>query len=452
MKKPVHSFNFWYTFFRPLVEFTTRCHYHRLIVRGRENIPTDGSYIFAPCHQNALMEPLAVLCTTPRPVVFLARADIFAKPAIAAALNFLKIMPVYRIRDGKESLGKNQEIFDRSKQVLLDGVPFCLMAEGRHNDRHQLLPLVKGMFRIAGETQLAMGDKPLYIVPTGIDYDEYERPFSNLVVNIGTPIPVQPFMEMYKQNEPMALNQMRDALQAGLLEQMHDIRSREYYDELNALCNACNRSVRKEDGLRNTAWNRFQVRHRIANRLDKMVADGCEKAAPIVHLGKEYRRVCAELKLNEKMPGERWNLALLCLSTIAIAGILLAAIWLPIIRGILLFCLICYPIILIPTHLIARKLIKDPQFRSSVNYGIRFALSIIYTIALGVIVGCRHGFWGGVTAFNTAFVMGFLSGDIVTWIRGTYDNWRYRIAQLLHRDKTQYLDQIIKEVASSMKA
>ena len=43
----------------------------------------------------------------------------------------------------------------------------------------------KGMFRIAGETQQKLGDHPLYIVPTGIDFDEYERPYSNLVVNIG---------------------------------------------------------------------------------------------------------------------------------------------------------------------------------------------------------------------------------------------------------------------------
>lgn len=448
MKKPVQSFNFLYTFLRPLVEFTTRCHYHRLVVKGRKNIPTDGSYIFAPCHQNALMEPLGILCVTPRPVVFLARADIFNNPVVASLLNWLKIMPVYRIRDGKDNLGKNAEIFERSKSVLLDGVPFCLMAEGRHNDKHQLLPLVKGMFRIAGQTQNALGDKPLYILPTSIDFDEYERPFSNLVINIGEPIPVKPFMETFNENEPVALTQMRDALTEKLLGLMHDIRSRECYGEINALCNACNKLVRKEEGLRDTAWNRFQVRRRIAQRLDKMVADGCEKAAPMMHLGKEYQRVCAELKFNEKLPGEHWNLALLCLSTIALGALVVATVWKP----MLLLLLMCYPIILLPTHLIPKKLIKDPQFRSSVNYGIRFAVSVIYTLLMGITVGILNGFWWGVLAFDVAFVMGFLSGDIVTWVRGTYDNWRYRFAQLLHRDKTDYLEQIIKEVSSSMKA
>ena len=197
-----------YNFLSPLVQFGTRCHYNRFDVHGMENLPTDGAYIIAPCHQQALMEPLAVLNFAPKPPVFLARADIFAKPVIRAILTFLKILPVYRIRDGQENLTKNNDIFDHSRDVLLDGYPLCLMAEGRHNDRHHLLPLGKGMFRIAGETQVKLGKHPLFIVPTGIDFDEYERPYSNLVVNIGKPIPVQPFMETYRDNEPVALNRM----------------------------------------------------------------------------------------------------------------------------------------------------------------------------------------------------------------------------------------------------
>ena len=70
-----------------------------------------------------------------------------------------------------------------------------------------------------------LGDHPLYIVPTGIDFDEYEQPYSKVVVNIGAPIPLQPFMDTYRDNEPVALNQMRDALAKALLPQMHDIRN-----------------------------------------------------------------------------------------------------------------------------------------------------------------------------------------------------------------------------------
>ncbi len=434
------------------INFATRNHYHRLVVKGKENLPTEGSYIIAPCHQNALMEPLVVLASIRKPVVFLARADIFNKPLLAKFFHWLRIMPVYRIRDGKESLSKNVDIFEKSKNVLLDHVPLCLMAEGRHNNKHQLLPLVKGMFRIAGETQKALGDEPLYIVPTGIDYDEYERPFANVVINYGKPIPVKPFMAQYEENEPIALNQMRQALDESLRPLMHDIRSLEYYEEINGLCNACNRTVRKEEGLRNTVWNRFDVRRRISVRLDKMVADGCEKAAPIVHLGKEYNRVCQELKFRPQLPSERWNLGLLCLSTIAFASIILAACWFPKVLCGLLFCLICFPLPFLPTHLIPRKLIKDPQFRSSVNYGIRLVFGMLYALAFSIIFACCHGWYWFFISMIAAMILSFISGDVVCWLRGMLDNWRYRFAQLLHRDKVAYLDTIIKEVSSSMKA
>ena len=271
MSKAIQDNDLLYNALSPLVQFGCRCHYNSFTVRGKENLPKDGAYIIAPCHQQALMEPLAVLCFAPKPPVFLARADIFKKPVFRTILTFLKIMPVYRIRDGKDQLGQNQEIFDRCRDVLLDGFPLCLMAEGRHNNRHHLLPMGKGMFRIAGETQLALGDYPLYIVPTGIDFDDYERPYSNLVVNIGKPIPVQPFMEKYREDEPVALNEMRDALREALSPLMHDVRDEEHYDEIMALCKSLNPEYRRREGLRNTAWNRFLMRQKITADYEKGV-------------------------------------------------------------------------------------------------------------------------------------------------------------------------------------
>lgn len=450
--KPVQQHSLSYDIAEVGISFATRNHYRRLVIKGKENLPEDGCYIIAPCHQNALMDPLVVLRSLHKPVVFLARADIFNKPMQAKFLHWLRIMPVYRIRDGKENLGKNADIFEKSKSVLLDHVPLCLMAEGRHNNKHQLLPLVKGMFRIAGETQKSLGAEPLYIVPAGLDYDEYERPFANVVLNYGKPIPVQPFMEQYLENEPVALNQMRMALEDGLRPLMQDIRSLQCYDEVYALSNACNRTVRLQEGLKNTVWNRFQVRRRISERLDKMVADGCEKSAPMIHLGKEYIRVCRELRIDAKMPSEKWNLGVLCLSTLALAGLLIGACWIPLVRQLLLFVLICFPIMFIPTFLIPKKVIKDPQFRSSINYGIRLVLGLVYGIVLTIVMACSHGILWGVAALAVSASAAFASGDIVCWLRGMLDNWRYRFAQLLHRDKTHYLDTIIKEVSSSIKA
>ncbi len=394
-EKAIQDNDRWYNLLSILVRFGMRCHYEHFEVRGLDNLPLDGAYIIAPCHQQALMEPLAVLNFAPKPPVFLARADIFKQPTIRVILTFLKIMPVYRIRDGKESLSKNADIFEKSRNVLLDGFPLCLMAEGRHNNRHQLLPLVKGMFRIAGETQRILGEYPLYIVPTGIDFEDYEEPYSDLVVNIGKPIAVQHFMATYQESEPVALNQMRDALTDALRLQMHDIRSQEHYDDIMTLCQVLTPMMIQERRLENTPWNRFRLRQEISRKADAMEADRNLLFHRLCVCAQSYRRLCGELHIEPRFMAAHHSplmslCALLVVLLVAIGVVLFAPA-----RWCVLFALLCHPLLLLPTHLIFRKVIADSQFRSSVNFGVRFLFSIIYTIAIAIVMACTGGLWMG---------------------------------------------------------
>lgn len=450
MSKAIQADNWLYNLLSPLVQFGCRCHYNRFDVHGLNNLPSDGAYIIAPCHQQALMEPLAVLCFSPKPPVFLARADIFRRPTLRAILTFLKIMPVYRIRDGQDQLGRNKEIFDRCRDVLLDGSPLCLMAEGRHNNRHHLLNMGKGMFRIAGETQLALGDHPLYIVPTGIDFDDYERPYSNLVVNIGKPIPVQPFMETYRDNEAQALNQMRDALTEALLPLMHDIRNEEHYEEIMALCNVLNKEMRRREGVRNSAWNRFRMRQKIAQKMDALIANNAPAAQLLTSSASLLTDRCRQLHIDEKTMAEHWSPATTMLSWLAVLLPIVAAVVLPAVRGALLFCLLCYPMAVLPTHLIVKKKVADPQFRSSFNYGVRFFPSILYTLVIGIVMACHEGAWmsqvadigawWGLVAVVIALVMAAITGPVTYFLRNILTYSHYWLTRLFRRTNMREID------------
>lgn len=456
MSKAIQDNNVLYNILSPLVQFGTRCHYQRFDVHGLENLPTDGAYIIAPCHQQALMEPLAVLNFAPKPPVFLARADIFENPTIRAILTFLKILPVYRIRDGQSNLSKNNDIFDRSRDVLLDGFPLCLMAEGRHNNRHHLLPMGKGMFRIAGETQIKLGDHPLYIVPTGIDFDEYERPYSNLVVNIGKPIPVQPFMQDFRDNEPMALNAMREALSAALSPLMHDIRDEEHYEEIFTLCNVLNGMVRKREGMKNTAWNRFLVRQKVSLDLDRRSAEQGADFDALMTETRDFKRKCNELRLRERMVPEHWSFGTLLLALLPLVALVAGIIAVPQVRWIFFFWLICYPIPFLPTHLLTRKLIADSQFRSSVNFGIRFILSIIYAFVIGIVMACTGGAWmsrladigawWGVVAVALLHIEAILAGPTINALKAIGRNIRYWWLKIVKSKEMKSLDKSYKKL------
>lgn len=416
MKNTLADFNFFYTFFRPFVDYGTYNHYRNVVIRGRNNIPWGEHYIFAPCHQNALMDALLVLLITHRPVAFLARADIFSNPTIASFLNFLRISPVYRIRDGRDQLGKNEEVFNNSRDVLLKGMPLCLMAEGRHNDKHQMLPLVKGMFRIAGETQKRLGDKPLYIVPVGIDYDEYQQPYSNVCINIGKPIAVQDYMPMYEENEPVALNQMRDALAVALKGQMHHVTTKEEYDAEYAYCHMQTQATLKELSLSNTPWGRFMARKHISEQLANLAEE--ERATHLAE-GAAWAQQVAEQGVPLWFASKGWNWGKTALSVLGV----LTTLWLilPIWKYWMLSNLIVY----LPTHLLAKKLIKDTQFRSSVNYGIRLFATFFYILIAAIVMALTHSVASGLTTIVLGMLSAHVTPRIFMLLRDIYYSLKY---------------------------
>ena len=198
-----------------------------------ENIPSDGAIIFAPNHTNGLMDALAVLAIDRKPKVFVARADIFKKPRVARILNWLKIMPINRVRDGLDQVRKNDETMDRAVEVLHAGVPFCILPEGMHRRKHALLPLQKGIFHIALRAiEKENNDRLLYIVPVGLDYSDWYHYWGELKVRIGSPINVQAYVASRgDMTEPQLINAMREELSTRMQTLFPCVPDDEQYEE-----------------------------------------------------------------------------------------------------------------------------------------------------------------------------------------------------------------------------
>ena len=191
-----------------------RISYRRFTVLGRENIPTDGAVIYAPNHTNALCDALAVLSIDETPKVFVARADIFRNPRTASILRRLKMMPIRRSRDGWDEVRRNDETIHRAVATLRDGIPFVIMPEATHRPMHSLLPLSKGVFRIALNANEAFGkEKPVYIVPVGLEYGDFFHLWDTLTVNIGQAINVTAFAASHPEmDRPQLMLSLRETL------------------------------------------------------------------------------------------------------------------------------------------------------------------------------------------------------------------------------------------------
>ena len=215
--------NILYTLLRPFVDRHLMKSFRRYKVIGQENIPQDGACIFGANHTNTLMDALVLLSMNSEKKVFIARGDIFKKPIVAKLMHFCRILPIYRIRDGFKSVkDNNSEIIDKAADVVRDNVKLFLYPEAAHRTKHSLRQLSKGIFHIALEANRQFGhEKPVYIVPTGIEYGDYFRYRSTVLINFGKAINVTEFVNQHKdENEAIIMNGLRDMLSERLAAQI----------------------------------------------------------------------------------------------------------------------------------------------------------------------------------------------------------------------------------------
>ena len=344
--------------------------YRKLTLINKENIPENANIIFTANHQNALMDALALLFTIKRQLVFMARSDIFAKKKIAAILFFLKILPIYRIRDGFESLKKNEEIFAKTIDVFKAGNGLVILPEGSHSGKRRLRQLKKGFARIAFQSEEASDYKlDLKIVPVGLDYSNYEDFRSDLTVNFGEPISVSEYYDIYKENQPVALNQLKDRLFESLSKVMIHITSVQYYNLIDGLRNIYSRKYCQKLGLADYGQpNKFKVDKMLIEKLEKFELDKPKEIKSLDSLVNKYVTGLKNAKITSLLfeDGPRSFISLL-LSSI---GFLIVS---PIYLIGLIFNIIPYQI-----SLASVKIFKDRQFYSSAKLIFSFLIFPIF--------------------------------------------------------------------------
>jgi 1-acyl-sn-glycerol-3-phosphate acyltransferase len=275
--------------------------YFKTEIVGMEKLPPNTTFIFAPNHQNALTDALALLTLKHSwQPIFLARADIFKKPLVSKILTFLKIMPVYRIRDGFENLSLNDKIFLKTMDVIRNGNGLVILPEGNHAGFKRLRQLKKGIARIALQTEDASdGSLNIHIVPVGLDYSNYVRYRSKLLIRIGEPFPVKKYLDLYRQNKPLAYNALIDELSERIKAEMIHIEDEESYNEYLFLNQLFPKRLIKENKLPNTLNQAFEISKKLISKLDRLKESDRDNFNGIIQLAQELR---SRISTNRVMP------------------------------------------------------------------------------------------------------------------------------------------------------
>ncbi len=410
MGKKIYEKSLGYSSLRWWVDGFIRGSYRRVRYLGLEKIPTEGAVIYAPNHCDALMDPLAVLVMSRRRKVFVARADAFRNPKVAGILNYLKIMPINRKRDGLKNMHKAEETIDKSIEVLANDCHFCIMPEGTHRPMHALLPIGKGVARIAlGTYQATGGDRPVWIVPVGLEYGDYFRFRGTLLAQIGDPIDAAAYIKAHPElNEHDIMQGLRALLTEKLAETISCVRDEANYEAIWELAKI---SSGKIPALR--MKKRLEANRKAIARIERYGTEQPEAAAALYEEALSFRRDRREARISinslyKKRPAlaALWN-TLLCLVSLPLFAV---------------FAIASLPVWLTAESISGR--IKDPAFRNTARMGTSLILWTLLYIIESVLLFCFLPWYWALAAVLVLLPAPMFTYDFFELWRMTASHWR----------------------------
>lgn len=337
--------------------------YRKVIVIGKDNLYTDDYLIYAPNHQNALMDALAVLFTQKGQPVFLARADIFKSKFFSSILYFLKILPVYRIKDGFDNLKSNDWIFNKTVDVLRNNNGLVILPEGDQEGFRRLRQLKKGICRIAFHAVSATGfSLNIKIVPVGIEFTHYSRIRQVLTVVYGKPVELSQFYDSYNLHPQRAMNELKHKLSEEMEKIMVHIESDKDYEALDELRSLVNGRFSDDIDFPKLFRDRILI-----NKLNRLRTSSEDIYRKICFLSLEIKNKAKEMKTDYRLLEKKKH------SLAGMAGGIAALILtLPLFLYGVAFNFIFYEI----PNLTLRK-VKDEHFHGSVKYTISLLLALL---------------------------------------------------------------------------
>lgn len=181
-------------------------------VHGLEHFPKKGAFLMAGTHPNSFLDASLMHLIQPRHVWSLARGDAFKGKLITWLLDLVKIIPIYRISEGKENLSKNDATFLRCQELFRKGEGVLIFSEGLCANQKKVLPLKKGTARLALESWQNGLDVP--ILPMAISYSKFHSWGQLVNVRFGKPFGKNEFD--IQSNPANVIREFNERLQSDL--------------------------------------------------------------------------------------------------------------------------------------------------------------------------------------------------------------------------------------------
>ncbi len=205
--------------------------FRRVIVTGYPAIKKSKPALYVANHQSTFMDGILMGISAYKASPYiLVRADIFKSAFAKLALDLIRLLPIYRKRDGLSSVTQNDSVFEKCFQIFESKGVVALFPEGNHAIERSLRPLQKGAARIAFQAEERNDFKlDLAIIPVGLHYENHGERWHDVYIKYGKPFSILPYKELYEENPQKALKDLTDKIKEALEKEMIDIKWTEEY-------------------------------------------------------------------------------------------------------------------------------------------------------------------------------------------------------------------------------
>ena len=197
-----------------------------------ENVPKNKPLLLLSNHQNALLDALLIATKCGRFSYFLTRASVFKKRVIGTILKSLKMLPVYRVRDGWKTISNNNAIFETCSEILQNNEAIMIFPEGNHNLNRTVRPLSKGFTRIVFNTLEKYPDLDLQLVPVGLNFMNAKNCPDSISLFFGKPIAARSFVS---ENRNADVINLKDKIKTEISKLTTHIPVESYQESLQKL-------------------------------------------------------------------------------------------------------------------------------------------------------------------------------------------------------------------------
>lgn len=199
-----------YSFFRFLLRIAVHVYYKKVYIQSLNTVPHKTPLILISNHGNSFMDAILIAVILKRKIHFLARADVFNSSWKRWFLEKINMMPIYRIRDGREGIKNNESVFTKCNEILEANGAILMFPEGNCVVEKRLRVFKSGFADIA----LAVEHPDLAIIPVAINYDNSSKIFGKVCLDFSGNMTLNSYCQQFKERKVLKSELLKDTYQS----------------------------------------------------------------------------------------------------------------------------------------------------------------------------------------------------------------------------------------------